>query len=138
MLLMELIGAGLLTSCVNKPRAKDVRFELGERKVSIDTTDYSFTTTTTQPVIARGQDSIQTFLVIVHYKQGVSLSAGKKPEDGKGVVVVQEGRGEVEMTSYASRCQEYSRSDCLEKYVDPEHSFELVGYAPVMGLPSSK
>jgi hypothetical protein len=133
--LLSIIGAVLLTSCASKPWGKNVRFELGERTITVDTTDYSFTTTTTQHLIAKGQDSAQTYLVVVHYKQGVSLSAGKKPEDGKGVVVVQDGEGEIEMNAYASRCNNYSRSDCLEKYVDPEHSFDIIGYVPVTDLP---
>lgn len=128
------VGCGLQ----QRQQGKKVRFQLSEPTVEIDTTSYGWNTTTTQEIVAQGPDSAATYLVLARAEQGVSMRAGEKPENEKIAVVVSDGRGTLERTTVAQRCDDYSDSGCLEKWVDPEHSFTILGYVPLSEVSQTK
>jgi hypothetical protein len=97
--------------------------------MDVDITEYTYTSKSIVPVIARGRDSADAYTVVLWVKQGVSMEAGKKPFEGEAFVLVRYGRGTLHFHTYSSRCTTYSKTDCVEKYIDPEHSFTLVGYS---------
>ena len=131
--IVALIAAMSLIGCRPAVLGSDVRFELGARTVTVDSS-VGYSIVTEQPVIAHGRDSADTYLIVVDYRQAVSLSAGKKAPEGTGSVVVHGGSGTISWSAYASKCGRYSESDCMQSYVDPEQTFEILGYVPVTGV----
>lgn len=131
-----ILASVLLLSCSPNQGGQnsDVKFKLTKPTIEVDTTSYGWETTTTQEVVAVGPDSSKSFLVLAWANQGVSMEAGEKPERKKIAVLVTDGSGMMERTTLAQRCDEYTSSDCINEWIDPDHSFKVIGYVPLADI----
>lgn len=130
------MALGGMAGCTNVGGRPDVTFTVGSRSVEVDSST-GYDVSTTHRVTAHGADSTGQFFVLLHLRRGVSLVAGKKPLDTHLVAVVTGGKGEVTSQAYASKCGAYISTDCLSEFVDPEDSVSVVGYVPVLAVPTS-
>jgi len=130
-----LLAFAALAACSQSSSTRRVRFTLGALSITVDSsTGYSIVTQ--QPVVAYGADSAETYLLLFHYQQAVSFTAGEKPPEGDAVLVVRGGTGTLMMSAYASKCQTYLTTNCVTHFVDPQQSFRIEGYIPAVTVPT--
>src|SRR3989442_244671 len=55
--------------------------------------------------------------------------ASEPPDWQLMVAIVSRGHGSVPVGDYASRCTEYTKTNCIRKAVDPEVGVRLIGWA---------
>lgn len=144
------VSAILILGCAeSQPRSSkpDVSFRLGEKSVSVDTSEGqyiegvgviggSWTTETSQVIHSSGADSARSYFISVEVSQGVSFEPGEKPPIDTTVVFVSNGRGSVSTSTYVSECGETATSGCLDEYRSPEDSFDLLAYAEMYPIGS--
>jgi hypothetical protein len=129
----------LSVGCGAAAPGRDVQFSLGKKTTTVDPdSTYGYRIQVSQEILASGRDSAEPYLLVLHVKQGVGLQAGKKPLDEHWTVAINGGRKVLETADYVSKCTAGSTGNCLERYVDPEYSFSLIGFTPVTRLESEK
>ena len=108
---------------------------LGQKTTETNSTDYSWTTKTTQNLHLEPPDTVRVFFAYVRTTEGVSWRAGGSLELNVSSWL-RKGRGEVSMSSLAIKCgaPHSEPGSCLREWVDPEHRFELLGYVKAQPL----
>lgn len=95
----------------------------------IEQREHSFTATGTAPVQVSDARHAYALLYRAYWDKKLSPT---DPADTTAVwtIVVPgvQGRQDVRISDYESRCSEYSESDCLRRATDPVARLELVGW----------
>ena len=122
-----LVWFAVLLGCAQQPSVPNPQITVAETKWTIKESELSFDAIGRVALAAR--DSAGTYLVAVRVIEKQRLDPSEPPDSQLMVAIVSRGHGSVPVGDYASRCTEYTKTNCIRKAVDPEVGVQLIGWA---------